>query len=294
MESEAMRNPCRNLVVAALLTLLTTSTATAQFRKIAPEAVRKQVEVSMLLAGTIDIEPDGSVSGYVLDDRVKVPDYVTSLFDRRVAAWRFEPTMRGGQPVAVRSPMSVRMVARQTAGDGFVISISGASFGGESSDAATDFVTPDRLDPPDYPTAAARMGGEGTVYLVLRVNRNGRVGDLFVEQVNLHTIGTEAEVAKMRELLAKTAIEAAWKWTFHPPTTGQAVREAHWTVRVPLEFDLGGSKKAPGYGTWQAYLPGPRRTAPWAQDDASPDAVAAGVIHPVGRGLKLLTPLQEG
>src|SRR3546814_4280506 len=75
----------------------------------------------MLLTGTIDIEHDGSVSGYALDQPEKVPDYVASLLDRRVAAWQFEPTVHDGRAVAVRSPMSVRMVARPVGEDGFEV-----------------------------------------------------------------------------------------------------------------------------------------------------------------------------
>src|SRR5690606_37442460 len=55
-----MKNAIRYLVVLALLVAV--ATATAGIRRMAPESVRKQVEVSMLLTGTIDIEPDGSVS----------------------------------------------------------------------------------------------------------------------------------------------------------------------------------------------------------------------------------------
>src|SRR3546814_5245786 len=99
-----MKNACRSLAVVALLALV--ATATAGIRRMAPETVRKQVEVTMLLTGTIDIEHDGSVSGYALDQPEKVPDYVASLLDRRVAAWQFEPTVHDGRAVAVRSPMS--------------------------------------------------------------------------------------------------------------------------------------------------------------------------------------------
>jgi hypothetical protein len=41
-----------------------------------PKEVRKQVEASMLLTGTIEIETDGSVRGYSIDDKDRVPDYV--------------------------------------------------------------------------------------------------------------------------------------------------------------------------------------------------------------------------
>src|SRR3546814_4610845 len=77
-----MKNACRSLAVVALLALV--ATATAGIRRMAPETVRKQVEVTMLLTRTIDIEHDGSVSGYALDQPEKVPDYVASLLDRRV------------------------------------------------------------------------------------------------------------------------------------------------------------------------------------------------------------------
>src|SRR5690606_26005401 len=79
----------------------------------------------------------------------------------------------------------------------------------------------------------------------------------------------------------------------HPPTTGEEVDDDHWTVRVPVEFRLYDDKPA-AYGQWEAYLPGPRTTAAWAQDDVSPDAIAAGGLQPVGGGLKLLTPLRKG
>jgi len=188
--------------------------------------------------------------------------------------------------------MSVRMVARPTGEDGFALSISGVEFG-EYDDQSTEYLTRDRMDPPKYPMAAVRMGGKGTVYLVLRVNRDGRVADLFVEQVNLTAIGTEPEMVQIREHLAKAATGAAWKWTFHPPTTGETVDDEHWSVRVPVAFELD-RPETPRYGKWQAYLPGPRQTASWAQDGASPDAIAAGGLRPVGGGVKLLTPLQDG
>src|SRR3546814_9599783 len=99
-----MKNACRSLAVVALLALV--ATATAGIRRMATETVRKQVEVTMLLTGTIDIEHDGSVSGSALDKLEKVPDYVACLHDRRVADWLFEPLVHDGSAVARRSSMS--------------------------------------------------------------------------------------------------------------------------------------------------------------------------------------------
>src|SRR3546814_19789887 len=98
------------------------------------------------------------------------------------------PTVHDGRAVAVRSPMSVRMVARPVGEDGFEVSISGANFG-KGSYRATDYLTRDRLDPPEYPAEAQRMGGKGTDYLVLRIGRDGWGADLTVAQVNPHRKG---------------------------------------------------------------------------------------------------------
>src|SRR3546814_11020150 len=111
-----MKNACRSLAVVALLALA--ATATAGIRRMAPETVRKQVEVTMLLTGTIDIEHDGSVSGYALAQPAKVPDSVSSLLDRRVGAWQSAPTVPDGRAVDVRIPPSVTMGARTGGGEG--------------------------------------------------------------------------------------------------------------------------------------------------------------------------------
>ena len=62
------------------------------------------------------------------------------------------------------------------------------------------------------------------------------------------------------------------------------------------DYEFAGEK--PRYGQWQAYIPGPYQRHPWHEDDAdadrSPDALADGGIYEAGRGLKLLTPLQQG
>src|SRR3546814_21197835 len=122
-----MKNACRSLAVVALLALV--ATATAGIRRMAPETVRKQVEVTMLLTGTIDIEHDGSVSGYALDQPEKVPDYVASLLDRRVDDWKFEPTVHDGRAGAVRSTMTVRLAPRPVGVAGFHVSFRRATLG---------------------------------------------------------------------------------------------------------------------------------------------------------------------
>ena len=72
-----------------------------------PGAVRKQVESSMLVAGTIDIEKDGSVGGHGLDKPEQLPKGVVAFIGRTVPAWTFEPVVVDGKPVRARVSRSL-------------------------------------------------------------------------------------------------------------------------------------------------------------------------------------------
>ena len=181
--------------------------------------------------------------------------------------------------------------------------IGGASFG-EASGAKGETVTAaDMLKPPKYPTGAWVAGVEGTVYLVLKVGRDGKVAEAIDEQVNLYVLGNEQQMHGARKSLAKAAMAAGRNWRFNPPTAGPLVGEEFWSVRVPVDFALCDSRSECGkkvetaYGAWKAYIPGPKNNVPWISDEQNrqnPDAVAAGEIRPVGSGPKLLTPLGQG
>jgi hypothetical protein len=107
---------------------------------------------------------------------------------------------------------------------------------------------------------------------------------------------------KLREIFAKSALAAARKWTFRPPTEGEDVSAPYWQVRVPVDYSLRdqpneGSESS--YGRWISYVPGPRERAPWdTGKDASgfsPDTLPAGGVYMVdSNGPHLLTPLQQG
>lgn len=65
-----MKRAYRTLAFLVLLALIATATAATGE---APESVRKQVEASMLLTGTIEIEADGSVRGYTSTMKTRCP-----------------------------------------------------------------------------------------------------------------------------------------------------------------------------------------------------------------------------
>lgn len=261
----------------------------------APTSVRDQVEVSMVLTGTVDIDPDGKVMGYKIDRTEDVPVGVLGLLARFAPGWRFDPSRLERQAASTRAQMSVRVVAKRQADDSFVVSIRDARFGGEappSQKAPKQRSSQPHMGPPRYPRAAAMAGVSGSVYLIVRAGRDGHVLDAFAEQVDLRVVGSEYALARWRKLMAEAALDAARSWVFNAPTGEDALADS-WVVRVPVDFSLGREKR---YGEWQAYVPGPWQPPPWAGVPLAggPGALPTSGILPVARELRLLTPAGGG
>lgn len=266
-----------------------------------PGAVRKQIESSMLVTGWALIAPDGSVTKLEIDEQEKLPAAVVKLIEQGGAGWRFEPAMVDGVARKAKARMSLRIVAKKIDADLYQLSIRSGYFGEEAQTpeeyvARPDAIKPLAMKPPSYPENAARMGGRGTVYVVLKIARDGTVQESFAEQVNLQVIGSENQMASMRAVFSKAALSAAKKWTFQPPATVGSAHETGWVVRVPVEFQFHGYER-PTYGQWDSYVPGPTQRAPWdtnAIGQQAPDAMIAGMLYDARDGLRLLTPLQPG
>lgn len=271
-----------------LLCVLLSGTALAS----SLDAVRERVQSSMLLTGKIVVAPDGSVRSYAIDQAEKLPPAVIGLIDRNVSKWKFEPTLLDGNPVAAQAKMSLRIVATPAGKESYSVSISGASFGqgtpGES-------ISAKQQRAPRYPELAVHAHVPGTVYLVIRVGRQGQVEDVVAEQVNLGAIGSDRQMKEFRQLLADAAVRAARHWTFNLPTKGKYVDAPYYLARVPINFNLTRLSQSREYGQWQSYVPGPRQPVPWFDHDqvisASADAFPAGGIYQVDQGPHLTTPL---
>lgn len=272
-----------------------------------PDDIRAQVETSMLVGGTVDIDRDGRATGAVLDQAEKLPAGVVRLVDTAVANWRFEPVLVDGAPANVRTRMSLRVVATPQGDDAFAISLRSASFGLDAPDAAgrvagaSDDAQVRRrtMAPPKYPQASYQQGIQGTVYLVARIDRSGDVEDVVTEQVNLTVYGTPRQMESGRKDLADASMRAARRWSFHVPTEGDAATQPYWLVRIPVSYAISDTrltKAKETYGTWETYLPGPRTPAPWGEEGSrsagSPDALPDGALSLVGSGPTLLTPLE--
>lgn len=279
----------RWLVVLALALFSLTATARG------PGAVRKQVETSMMLKGTIEVSSDGDVTAYVIDKADELPPGIVKFVRDNVDSWRFHPVIVDGKAVAIRNKMSVLLVAKKQAEDQYTLRLQAASFDPLEVEEARELIRK-KMDPPAFPEVAVRTGVTGTVYLVLKIGRDGKVQDAIAEQVNLRIVDSENRMERYRRWLTDASLQAARKWEFTPPTKGEEAEAPYWSVRVPVDYRFHGT---PDFevGKWEAYVPGPRQIHPWAENEEagySPEALAAGGVHMIGgNGLRLLTPLGE-
>lgn len=255
---------------------------------------RKSVEASMLVTGTILVGPQGQVQEFAIDQSEKIERGVLNLVNGNIETWTFEPPSINGVKIAMRNKMSMLVIGKKLENGDFAFRLGGVNFAPIEEEEGTS-VHSKKLTPPRYPVGAARAGIEATVYLIVKIGRDGRVEDAAAEQVNLQYLGNENTMRIARELFTDSSIKAAKEWVFTPPVKGEDADDAYWTARVPVDFKMDAWK--PKYGKWQAYVPGPRQEVRWdgLRDlpGFSPDALAAdGSVYQTGNGLRLLTSLQ--
>lgn len=253
-------------------------------------------EASMLVTGTVTIKADGSVERYALDHADKLPPEVDAVVRRNLPGWKF--TLAAPADAPVEEAMSLRIVARAVDKDHATVRVAGASFGKRD---ANDLQALDRTNP-TYPRKAIEKRVDAAVYVLVKVDRAGKTVDAVAEQVNLLTYAAPMDREGFRKLFAHSAIAAARGWTWRVPSKGEHANDPYWLVRVPVKYKIfDGLRRGamdPPYGQWEAYLPGPRHAAPWADVDAklagTADAMADDQVQPLFGGVRLLTPLGEG
>lgn len=275
-----------SLLLAAAATASTPTTASGDAdRDVHVARMRAQVVGTMVLTGTLAIAADGGVTGYTIDRADKVPPQVMQHVARYVPHWRVKDA--GG--IESRKRFGVRVMATPQGDGNFALALVGASIM-EPRDPERDIAREGRFMRPEYPRAHAGDGVSGTVYMILRVERDGRVHDLAAEQVDLDFVGAPMEVAQVRADFAAHTAAAARQWRFRLPAAGPLSTEPYLVVRVPVHYSM---KARPAYGAWEYYVPGPRRSVPWAtQDSLALGAGDAGALELLGVGPRLETPLQ--
>lgn len=225
----------------------------------------------MLVSGTISVSPQGSVTTFSLDKFDKLPTSVVQMLGKSIPHWRFEPVFRDCKPVAATAAMRLRVVAKPIKGDAYSVGIAGTHFGTYVSKKSNDSVTSKRR-PPKYPLALKRAGVSGTVYLLVRVDRQGYVAKVAAKQVNLMTRGRPRQMEQWRHLLADSATNAARQWTLEWSTSGGQVNADHLDRQIYVTYQISSdsdAKPPDNYGRWIAYLPGPPQDIPWADPSNS-------------------------
>ena len=251
----------------------------------------------MLVTGSVDIERDGSVGGHAFDKAEALPKGVVDMIDGAMKTWRFEPVTADGHAIAARSSFSLRVVGKQLDDGNYALRIAGVRFGKGDDDTIPR--RRGRLAPPRYPEDAVRNGVGGTVYLVLRIGRDGNVEDVIAQQVNLRVAATpQGNGALPRAVRGyQRRRRHAGGASIHRRRP-RAADASSWSVQVPVDFFL--PERPPTvYGRWEAYVPGPRVPVPWRTDaegaHGSADAVAAGGVYSDSdNGPRLLTPPGRG
>ena len=255
---------------------------------------RKQIEASMLLTGTITIDRNGVVQAHTLNATEDLDDVLKAFVGRTIEKWRFEPILVDGTAVTAKLPMSLRLLAKPAEDGTMSVQISSTHFGSGEKFVASDEVRAVHLVPPEYPKAALQVGGRGTVYLVVEVDRDGSVINANAEQVNLRVLGSDSEMSRMRKQFTIAAVNAAKQWAFMPPTTGVSVIDGSWLVRIQMEFAFSSGSGSGGQaGKWETYLPGPRNMEiPWAREKlrtaGNPDLLSEGGVYSLRQGATLL------
>lgn len=267
-------------------------------------AVSKRVQASMLVTGTIEVAPDGSVAKYTLDHTEKLPPAVTGLLAKALPVWKFEPVNLDGKPVNAKAPMGLRVVAKPVGKGNYSITVASSWFGNfndasnEKNTSAEAFTYKHREQVP-YPVEAAHANVSGTVYVLMKVGQDGKVIDAMAEQVDLRIVASDSQLAVWRRMLAHAAVQALRQDTFNVPTLGKDAGRPYWRARIPVDFVMDGAQslvatRKPIYGQWRSYVPGPVQEPVWAEKHepaGSADALPEDGSLLANTSLHLLTPL---
>lgn len=238
---------------------------------------------SMVVTGQISVSPKGSVTHYQLDKARKLPKAVVGMLNASIPNWRFKPVMQHDVAVPAHTHMILRILATPIANHRYRVSLASSYFGDINT---VETLREDHVSPPEYPQEEALSQVQGTAYLLLRINREGRVDKVAAEQVNLRTLGTPEKMQLWRHDLARASIIAARRWTFKTPERGPEAKQPYWYAELPVEFGPSGDQ----YGAWYTYYPGPRQNIPWADSSqlarGSVDSKIPGRLYTGHQGLQ--------
>ncbi len=233
------------------------------------------VDATMVLRGSLRVDAARGVGSYAIDQVDQVPPEVQAFLARQIADWRIDVAAGAELPPEAVLRFTV-MVRASPAGDGLHrLWLDGVHV--DEALPASQRVAIERRRLPTYPTAMARIGGSGVVYMLVLLDAQGRVDDVFAEQVDLTTLPARPEdvVQHQLEFIAHAAA-AARQWRFSMPKEGPYAGKP-LAVRVPVDFTMTERAQVPDYGQWQFLVRGVRRAPPWSEEAAGHAPEEGGV-----------------
>lgn len=252
-------------------------------------AVRATVESALRVTGTIEVDAAGTVVAWSLDLPEKLPPEVVTMAAANVPKWTFEPVTLPEGTAASRMRMSMLFVAREMPDGSHRIALRHPSFNPLDGPWFTVAKRGRRV----YPPGAGKYNVTGTAFIALRIDRNGKVVDAMVEQVNLNVVDRERTMEVWRKLLGEAAVRAALTTELNAPEVLFPPGVDALVARMMFVFATEDAP-APAYGEWSAYVPGPRAEIPWlgAGDLAAtaPDALPPDVTQVAGVGIRRMRP----
>jgi hypothetical protein len=275
-------------IVLAIAMLATMDVAAATKVQIA----QGESVLTLRVDGDLSIDATGRVLDYRI--RTRLDPQMAKLVAKAVPAWRFEPVLVNGKGIPAKSSMRITLAATEVKG-GYEVRVdnivfrpdtleeyeaSRAAMQAESERQAADpaaasvekprqfvGITARKLTPPGYPSGLMKSGVEGVVLLILRLNPDGSVADVFASQSSLLNVKGKPELLdRARTMLEKNAAATAAKWTFGVEAKNMATLSASdLTVRVPVEYVLSssGARNETLDGTWRHEFRGPNFPVPW-------------------------------
>lgn len=253
--------------------LLVFATASSALAATSPS----DIEYSIQLTGDIEVAPDGSVHAYTLDEGLK--PVVEKLVSANIESWKFQPILVDGRPVIARTRLRM-MLKAVPAAEGYALEVGNVWFGEPTRKS--------QLTPPRYPKAAAREGIGARVVLVLRLDAQGEVADLHVEQTSLSKEVGGKTGDRWRRMFEKATVASASEWKFDVSEIIDGAPAESSSVRVPVDFMMGDKRVV-----WQGIVPGPVVPAPWVDQQpslaTSPDDLGAGDMQPLDSRFRLQT-----
>lgn len=210
-------------------------------------------DMRLQVVGDLLIDADGRVADYRIDDETPAP--IVTLLDRSVRGWTFEPTLREGQAVKVRTRLNLTLAARKRDAGGYLLQVEQIRFTGTRK-AITQ-------TPPRYPQEAARAGISGDVLMAARIDAQGKVLDVAPVQASLpYRRAKQADIELWGKYFERSAAKTMREWVYEPADLQAG--EGDTTIIIPISYRMEGAPAASE--GWSRAAAGPAQRIPWLSE----------------------------